>query len=213
MKTLSLFYQTRFTPLCILMAGVLVAGPAPGEPERRRSRAPMRDAPRHEDLTERHVKRENPMDQLAATTCPSAESEPWKPVGLLERSEFLSFRGLITLVPKGAVLHVPESYRSRVGKAPGGKIVTWPEFLRLNRGWIGTLEVSRQQAEAEQPLSEETIEALNENPRLVVATLSGGPITVIKTPSKPVVPEIPADTEVAPQPVDAGAPNSTASVK
>ena len=104
-------------------------------------------------------------------------------VNLLERSEFLCYRGLATLIPKGSMLNVPANYADRTQMVKGAKIVRWAEFLRSNHGWVSTFEVSRQQAEADVPLTEEALEAIRKNPRVIVATLSSGPITVLrKTP-------------------------------
>ena len=146
----------------------------------------MRDVVRHEDIVARMRKGADPMTNLpAAEKLPEAKREA-KPANLLERSDFLSFGGLCALVPKGAVLHVPECYQNRLSAEPGARIATWAEFIRRNRGWVTTLEVTREQAEGTKPFPEATLKALEKNPRVVVATLGGGPISVLapKKPSK-----------------------------
>lgn len=147
---------------------------------------PMSERTSHDTLASRFVKRQESMKAQAVKPKPKvpeisdARREEWKPVNLLERSEFLSYRGQTTLVPKGALLNVPARYADRVRFSKGTKIIRWPEFLRGNLSWISTYEVNRRQAEAEVPLTEEELESIRKNPQVVVATMSGGPITVLR---------------------------------
>ena len=148
------------------------------------SKPAMRDVVRHEDIVARMRRAKDPMKNLAEAKPVAPERREAKPVDLLERSDFLSFNGLSTLVPKGAILHVPKGYGSRLKADSRARIIIWSEFLRLNRGWVTNLEVSPAQAEGAEPFPEETIKALEKNPRVVVATLGGGPISVLP-PKKP----------------------------
>jgi len=152
-----------------------------------KSKPAMRDATRHEDIVARMRRAEDPMKNLPKAKDVPADKREAKPVDLLKRSDFLSLNGLSTLVPKGALLHVPEGYRSRLKFESGAKIVTWPEFFRRNRGWVTTLEVTREQAEGAKAFPETTLKALEKSPRVVVATLGGGPISVL--PGKPAAKE------------------------
>lgn len=142
----------------------------------------MRDRATQEELVEKLRKAADPIK----TMVPAPASDPakvWKPTDLLERSEFFSMGDLGTLVPKGAVLHVPAAYASRRTMAAGVRIVPWLDFHAANRGWIQTMEVTREQAEGSAPFTEEMAKALEKSPFVVVATLKGCPISVL--PPKP----------------------------
>lgn len=102
-----------------------------------------------------------------------------QPVNLLEQSDILCFNGLATLVPKMAILAVPVKYKDHLTMKPGTKIVGWTEFLSVNRGWITTVEVSRVQAEGNQPLVKDVSDRIGKSMNLVVATFHGGPISVL----------------------------------
>ena len=55
-----------------------------------------------------------------------------------------AFRGIATLVPKRAILQIPKSYAERIEtRSPARKIVSWADFYAANRGWITTVEISR----------------------------------------------------------------------
>lgn len=140
----------------------------------------MRDAATHEQLSEhlRNVEQANPMKKLQ----PSQGEDPAKnlPPDLLSQSDFICFGGVATLVPKRAILAVPKALEDRTRLEAQFRIVGWLEFYAANRAWITTVDVTRQQAEGQVPLSEETYESLKETKTLVIATYKGGPISVIR---------------------------------
>lgn len=178
--------------ILILLATALPAAARPFVPPAT-SNAGMRDVVTHEELAEQLAKQDQQKAARPAPATPApppATKEEWKPVDLLERSEFLSCNGLSTLVPKGSVLNVPAALRDRMRLVDGNRIVPWAEFFRVNRGWITTFEVSRRQAEADEPLGEETNASIAKSSQVVIATLSGGPITLLR--SKPGAPAPPA---------------------
>jgi len=172
MKTQPIILMALFSAASLLAAEKPVA-----------NKLAMRDALRHEDLAPRFAKEQEKSikaRELTPVAVSTEKPKPYKPTNLLDRSEFLSCNGLSTLVPKGSILHVPDNCQGRMKIDPGSKIVPWAEFFRLNRGWVTTMEVSRKQAEADEPLDEKALERISKNPRVVVATLSGGPITVLQ---------------------------------
>src|SRR5690606_30911873 len=114
----------------------------------------------------------------AAGKDPSKENIPGD---LISRSDILCFNGLATLVPKQAILFTPPQYADRIGMKPGARLVTWMEFYPLNRGWIGTMEISMKQAEGKEPLPEKPAEQMMKGSNLVVATYQGGPISKLPT--------------------------------
>lgn len=140
----------------------------------------FRDAATHDQLARRLRKSEqiDPMDKLQ----PAKGEDPSKvnqPTDLLESSDVICFGGVATLVPKRAILSAPKGVKDRVGLQKGVRIVGWLEFLSLNRGWITTVEVTRAQAEGNKNIAEETRDRISKTSNLVVATLMGGPISVL----------------------------------
>jgi len=98
---------------------------------------------------------------------------------LIDTSDFLSFGGLTTLVPKRAIIHIPKNYRDRIQFVKGSRIVVWPDFYVANRGWIKTLEVTREQAMGTEPFDEKVAENIEKSSVVVVAVYKGGPISVL----------------------------------
>ena len=98
---------------------------------------------------------------------------------IISESDILCFNGVATLVPKSSVIHIPDALKGRMELVPGAKIVTWVEFIQLNRGWITSLEVKLTEATGETAFSEERTEWISENGKIIVATLQGGPISVL----------------------------------
>lgn len=139
----------------------------------------MRDATTHEQMTQRlQAQRQNdPMDALQVVEGDDP-SKTNRPADLLESSDFLCFSGAATLVPKGAILHVPESMKSRVAFAPGSAIVTWSQFSAENRGWIKTVELTLEQVTGKAPLPETLVDSMEKSRQVMIATVQGGPITV-----------------------------------
>ena len=101
-----------------------------------------------------------------------------KPADLVGRSTILSFGGTWTIVPKGAVLHVPQAMRGRVDVAQEGTFVAWRDFYTRNRGWIHLQSVKMEQARGEKALAEEITAAYARIGRVVVAVCHGGPISI-----------------------------------
>ena len=100
--------------------------------------------------------------------------------GLIARSTILTNGKSWTLVPKGAVLHVPERYRLRIGKAPVGVLQTWAEFYRMNRGWLHRYDVTFTEARGENFISPAATAAYRGTGRIVVAVCQAGPISIKK---------------------------------
>ena len=173
----------RLLPICLVAVALQPAHANEPAPKPR-----FRDSATHETLS-RVLQAENNRDPLSKIT-PSDTQDPSKhaqPTDILERSDIISFNGLTTLVPKRAILALPESMTSRVGNhPPGHRLVHWREFLAANRGWISTIEVTRAQAEGRTKLADESQERISNASHMIVATLLGGPISVLpETPQPP----------------------------
>ncbi len=146
------------------------ASAAPGE---------FRDAPSHEQLALKRgrMEQEDPMKSLP----PGEGADPAKdlPKDLISQSDFICFDGSATLVPKMAILRVPQGWEERVRFQKNYRIKGWLDFYPANRGWITTVEVSFAQAEGKEPLPEQTLKMISTSRNLVVAVHQGGPISVL----------------------------------
>ena len=153
----------------------------------------FRDAATSDDLAKRARQNvnNNPLSKLEPRKVEEGEAkDPTKlnPIkDLIATSDFLSFGGLTTLIPKRSLLHVPKKFQDRVQHEKGARIVVWPIFFRSNRGWIKTMEVTRAQAQGVEPFTEQVAENLAKSAVVVVATYKGGPISVLpyKDPEAP----------------------------
>jgi hypothetical protein len=141
-------------------------------------RATMRDAATHEQLAKRSPET-TPTVVGPVAPAGSEGTKAWRPESLLARSDFLNFGSLATLVPKGAILHVPPALAARMGRPEGTTIVTWAEFYAANRGWIVTYEVTRAQASGQTPIPGQVLNGMKQGQYLVVATMQAGPISVL----------------------------------
>jgi hypothetical protein len=150
--------------------------------------AVMRDAATHNELSMalRKADQMDPMKNLV----PTKGEDPTlanRPKDILSDSDIISFNGLATLVPKRAILQIPKNHAGLIKLEPGARIVSWSDFYAANRGWITTVDVSRVQAEGNQPIGEETRKFMGTCRNLIVATYKGGPISVL--PLKEPAPE------------------------
>lgn len=156
------------------IGGVLIAQ-TPSKPQ-------FRTAPTHEDLVK--IQREKMAEGKSTqknVTFQKAEdfSKVEPPTSIIARSDFISANGLITMVPKRAIIFVPEAYKANITIAEGAKLVTWADFYAANRSWIEGYEVTRSLAEGDEAITEETQERFTKSKKMVVATVMGGPISVL----------------------------------
>ena len=84
-----------------------------------------------------------------------------------------------TLVPKGAVIFLPDAMKSRVDVKPAGTLLGWTAFLAKNQAWITTNDVSFEQATGKKPLQPERVAFWAKQDKVVVATHQSGPISVL----------------------------------
>lgn len=195
------------TPVASFFA-VVLAFPATGAEEPPAKTVIMREVVTHDQIVEaaRKAKEENPMPVFK----PVEGADPTvknRPQSLIARSEFISYRGMTSLVPKRSVLHVPKAMADRLGMKEGHQIGSWLDFLNANRGWIRTVAVTRVQAEGREPMPEATLKSFEKETRLVVATYQEGPISIM--PLKVPPPASDAKTPGAPG-TPASASNSPA---
>jgi hypothetical protein len=159
----------------------------------------MRDAATHDQLSQllRMMQQRDPIQALGPAIGKKDE-DPSKALtsrDLIKDSAILCYRGYLTLVPKRAVLHLPEKLKERFEAKDKVKIVSWSGFLQINRGWIRALEVTREQAMGQTPMSEEVMKSFQDETSAVIATFKGGPISVLPY----IAPENPEGGETAPE--------------
>lgn len=82
------------------------------------------------------------------------------------------------MVPKGAVIFLPEAMKNRVNVKPVGTLLSWVDFLTKNRAWVTTNDVSFDQAAGSQPLPAERVAFWAKQDKVVVAVHQSGPISV-----------------------------------
>jgi hypothetical protein len=128
------------------------------------------------------------IQQQQVSTAADAKVERPGEQSLIKQSDILHDGSNWTIVPKGAVLHVPAQMSPRVGAKPLGTLLSWNDFLTANRAWILTEEVSFDQAAGKKPLPEGRKEFWTIQTKVIVATHQGGPISVrIIEPTPPAV--------------------------
>lgn len=145
-----------------------------------RSAPVMRDAATHDELALVYRKAEqvNPMkSQSPAKGADPSTLAP--PESILASSDVLCANGNATLVPKRAILLIPKNCSERLKYQNGAKLTCWSQFYAQNRGWITTVEVSREQAEGNVAIAENVQKQMQKTGNLVVATYQGGPISVL----------------------------------
>jgi len=148
----------------------------------------MRDVTTHEQLALqlRKSQQEDPMKLLPAAQGNEPAGKPAQ--DLLSQSDILCFDGKATLVPKRAILLIPKSLAARTQFVAGSSLLGWADFYAQNRGWITTVEVTREQAEGHEPLAADVTKRFAEAANLVVATYQGGPISVLPPKAPPPAP-------------------------
>ena len=161
----------------ILIATLIMS---PWLPAQQAEKPPVfRDAATSQSLTPilREALANDPMSKLEKSEGkdPAQQNQPQN---LIESSDLISFQGLTTLVPKRAIMQLPEKFKDRVNNhTPGNKVVGWLEFYAANRGWITAVEINRSQAGGNEALSEGLSLQLSKSQNMVVTVLDSGPIS------------------------------------
>ena len=171
----------KTTPPALLLSvtGSLLASP------------PMSDPVTPQEMAARQqISPASAIRQAQAAATVDAKVERPGEQSLIKQSDILHDGSNWTLVPKGAVLHVPAQMSPRVGAKPLGTLLSWNDFLTANRAWITTEEVSFDQAAGKKSLPDGRKEYWTTQTKVIVATHLGGPISV-RTPA----PAVPAVTQ------------------
>ncbi len=125
----------------------------------------------------------DPLQVLANANPQALEGTPVRTSAdqsIISQSEILHDGVNWTIVPKGAVLFVPQWTKNRVGARPVGNLLPWIEFLTKNPSWVSTHETSFEQAAGESPLPAAKVDFWQKQDRVIIAVHQGGPISVAR---------------------------------
>lgn len=156
------------------ITGAKAQGTAPVKP-------PFRNAAVHRDLVLlfEESRERDPITTLGPAVDAPTHEATWAAGSLVDRSEILNHQGLATLLPKGALLHLPESLAARSGIGDGqSAVVNWADFFRRNCQWIYPLKVRLEQALGEEPIDQALLARVAKSGKVVVATYFDQPISV-----------------------------------
>lgn len=141
------------------------------------SAAPMKDRVTGEELSARRT-----ASPVSTLTQPSAEEERVarpSQESIINQSLILTDGTNWTLVPRGAVLHLPEAHQGKVGGRPVGNLLSWTQFVAANRSWVSAEEITLRQAEGVHELDERRTAFWPKQDKIIVAVYLGGPISVV----------------------------------
>jgi len=139
--------------------------------------SPMSDRISPEQLEARRAASDSPVARLGHDATASAEPSRPTEQSLLAGSTILHDGTHWTLVPRGAVLHLPDQHQDKVEERPLGKLLPWREFLTRNRAWVRAEELSLRQAEGIEPLDPRRVAYWTKQDKVIVAVHLGGPIS------------------------------------
>ncbi|MBX3741237.1 MAG: hypothetical protein KF712_09625 [Akkermansiaceae bacterium] len=103
------------------------------------------------------------------------KQETWE---LEANSSYLKYDGTVTLVPKGAILFVPDRFKEAVVTGISGKFSLWHEFSTKYRGLVTPFEITVEQASGAKPIEEERLAVARRSGLILVAVFNGNPISV-----------------------------------
>jgi hypothetical protein len=120
------------------------------------------------------------------------DTERVKGWDLLSHSDILVFGNDFTILPRGAVLHVPKKLAAHRADQVTGRLLPWTDFVARYRGVVTYLEVTLEQASGKKAIEPAVWRAATETGRIVVAVLNHHPISVVSgNDSKPIVDSTP----------------------
>lgn len=108
------------------------------------------------------------------------ERRPQASTRLQDRSIILSDGQTFTLLPPGAILHLPAALRGRVATKPTGDFLLWPAFLERHAEWLMAQEVPLAMARGDARAAAAVLAPLATEKRLVVAVYRKGPISILE---------------------------------
>ncbi len=124
------------------------------------------------------IQQNNPIANLPKVQTTPVNVERPAEQSIIKQSMILHDGKNWTIVPKGAVIFLPEAMKSRVDVKPVGTLLAWSDFLAKNFAWITTNEVTFDQAAGNTPLPAARVAFWAKQDKIVVAVHQQGPISV-----------------------------------
>lgn len=124
------------------------------------------------------LQQDNPMTLLQSPSKGAAKVNRPEDQSIIKQSVILHDGTNWTLVPKGAVIYLPEAMKNRVEGKPTGTLLAWTDFLTRNQAWITTYDISFDQATGSKPLQAASVAFWPKQAKVVIAVHQRGPISV-----------------------------------
>jgi hypothetical protein len=173
-----------FATTCLLT--LQTAAQSPAQSESVRKLGAVKDVSSEAQLRQRIEDAAQAKAQKGPLGKPVEPSQSTGGASLYARSLLLQDSGHYTLIPQGAILHLPASQRTKLIGQPSGTFLTWTKFLKQNGSWLATREVSMPIATGESPKSlAKIIAELSTETHAVVAVCKDSPISIMEDVSAP----------------------------
>lgn len=171
--------MTRHLIVPVLSLATVVLAETPRRPGTGIDKIPTGAGTPVADVT--NDERLNELRTRALENQPAPKPEPPRAssFSLKEMSTIVQGDTHFVLLPKGSILWCPPALEKKITDRPSGTATDWLTFFAENRSWITKHEVTRDQITGKAPIAEATAEHFRKRGMLVVATLEGGPVTVI----------------------------------
>ncbi|MGJ8672342.1 hypothetical protein [Rubritalea sp.] len=101
-------------------------------------------------------------------------------------SDILHDRGVYTMVPKSAVMHVPRGMEKKLIRSGESQYVSFDQFMIKNSVWVHRMNVSVNEATGKSPIDPIRLEGMRKLGKVVIAVHKGEPISLKLTPVEPI---------------------------
>lgn len=142
-------------------------------------------APVAAGVTDEELKRRQAAEKFGGF---AAEADIPKGWDLESNSEFIAFGGNVTILPKGAILYVPERFKANVVTKMEGNLMLWPEFVARYPGLVARVDVTMEEVSGQKPFKADRLEAERKRNLILVGTYNQNPITVSRQTLNPQTP-------------------------
>ena len=109
----------------------------------------------------------------------SSDEQPLTKTNLPNESKYITNKKVTTIVPKDAILHIPESLKKFVISEPTGDLHMWAKFYGQNRNLVSHFEVTLKQASGLAPIDPNRITVAKKENKIIVAVMRGNPTSFI----------------------------------
>jgi hypothetical protein len=118
-------------------------------------------------------------------------SEPMARPSFTDRISFLSDGQLTVMIPKGAMIHLPDKGRISISERIQGKLVEWDEFFLANRNAIRLQPVDAEQLQGTKPLDPKVLEHIKRVNFPALASYQNRVVSLPQSTPSPVTPSAP----------------------